>query len=203
MKYLKTYEGIYSENLDKIKNEIIDKIISVMDKWNMPLLLIGQEIDGKIYGDIIKKKGEYIVSVEDDNDFIYKNLQELNASILNDICSEYIFSPEYHLEYLADNGHYDIILHIMEIEDKITFTKNIFIGFGEAEKYKDTTNKEEFQDLLFSKFPDAFKPFLKAIKHCEDNCESWGRDCGDIIKIHPNIKKKYSHLFDSEELGLL
>ncbi|MCK9445455.1 hypothetical protein M0Q50_01010 [bacterium] len=202
MKKLKTFES-YIQKLDEIRKDIIDKFEDCFKKWELKTFIISKENKKKtiLFNDINRNKSidklylDFEMYDKGDNSYKLHNLSLVDIDILSevyDICENMnAFNGSYHLDFLATKNELNSFMKIMECENDLTFDKYIFLSFGEDSSYNDNVNTYEFQKLLFSKFPEANKPFQEAIY--EMNGE---------IKINDKIKNEFDFLFNMNDIGL-
>lgn len=202
MRYLQTYEK-YEQRLERAKKEIIKHFKDMFNKFDLPYLSLGMETEDNnpinfhfshlskdsvagitITYEIYLGPNNASESVDDER------LEDVPAEILirlYDACEkQHRFTYDYLLMDMTMSGEPDRFIGILEdyvnSDSKENLSKNLYLS-NLLDNEIDIENDFEFQDKILTLYPP-----IAATKE---------------IKFLPEIKKKYSDLFDSEELGLL
>ena len=198
MKYMKTFES-YGNKLEEMKKEIIDIFQDCFKKWKLKTFTIAMDTEDNTqidyyFSHINKENNKLIVDYEiytrDGTINVSEDINDTPANIvirLYDLCEEkHRFTGSWLLETLGMSGEKESFIAVMKDFDNLDFYDNwILDSFAETEKIQEINNDFNFQDILLSRHPNA-------VKHKYTS-----------FKFLPEIKEKYKHLFDSNELGLL
>lgn len=208
MNKLKTFES-YKTLLDNSKNEIIEKILNIIEKWRLPYFSIGSEYDNYLFESIEKKDGKWVLTYEYYINGVTKSTEKELYSIspailieLDDVCErDDRYKPEHHLETISENGELDVFINILKVvKEPIDFSGWMFSSFGESGDYEDTVNTYKFQDTLFSTHPESVGVFIKEM----EDSERRGKEHNYVpIKLNKRIEKKYKWLFQNNDIGLM
>lgn len=196
MKYLKTYESeklvkYYSEykDIEKKFREEVKNIIKKFFEENPEVSSIDnidynfvENIDNQGWNQNINNVNNIISSIEK-----YNKEQILLIANFHNTESFIKFIIKNKINILKEDEHEDTYLeHEDTYLEALMYEQNT-IKFGLLLKNK------EWQDFQLTEFPESIKVFKKNTKISR---HIW-------TMLLPEIKEKYSDLFDSEELGLL
>lgn len=201
MKIVKTFEGYIDDKIKSLKK--LKKFIDFMEKYKLKYFTIGNtDPDENYQFEYIEKTSdgydiEYIDYTQEEQVVLrgkrYKEkevkcgLLELPNKVVDALmkaCGDVRFTIEYHLEMIA--GNIDEFITVLKIHKKpIEFSTWIFGQILENDE-QERGNSFEFQDILFSTHPEAYKTFI-------DECFDIRGDY-EPLKVHPKILKKYKNL---------
>lgn len=203
MEYLKLYED-YNALIDEAKKELIEKMMSFIKKYDFERLFLNIEENDKFYN--ILDKGGFL-NYEDyktTESEIVINIKNLNVSFLKEMyesCDEgQVFTVERVLEMSANIDEFKSILK--NTKEPIEFNAWMFGVYIESDK-QDEINNYDFQKLLFETHPESISVFLEEIKSNMKILKENPKLNWEPIKLDDKIKEEYSHLLDSNELGIL
>jgi len=192
MKIVKTFEGYIDDKIKSLKK--LKKFIDFMEKYKLKYFTIGNTDPDENY------QFEYIEKTDDGYDIEYVDytqgeekevkceLLELSNKVVDALfttCDDgHRFTIEYHLEIIA--GNIDEFITVLKTYKKpIEFSTWIFSQIIENDE-QERANSFEFQNILFSTHPEAYKTFI-------DECFDIRGDY-EPLKVHPKILKKYKNL---------
>ncbi|MCF7866771.1 hypothetical protein K9M18_05035 [Candidatus Woesearchaeota archaeon] len=197
MENLKTFEGYIDDKIKSLKK--LKKFIDFMEKYKLKYFTIGDtDPDENYQFEYIEKTSdgyeiEYVDYTQGDSKDITCGLLELPNNVVDALfvtCDDgHRFTIEYHLEMIA--GNIDEFIEVLKIhKEPIKFSTWIF-GLILENDQQERGNSFEFQDILFSTHPEAYKSF---IDECFDSLVRSKKHNFEPLKVNPKILKKYKNL---------
>jgi len=218
MRYIKTYEN-YEPNLDKLKElskkleelkketkiEVFKELDKFFNYYNINILNIGYHFD--IWNDsdkvinIRKDTKGYKVDTENYNndsieiyniDTLTKILEFIKELTIEDIIFSTAIVNVYKAKELLKKHDFDLEIGInIENEQLPLIDNDLYLTY----RYKNIDNVYNLVNI-----PDIQRKILN--EYGKEGFDFLMDNKGNI-KIDPKIKEEFSHLFDSDELGLL
>lgn len=179
------------------KEKINKKIKQLFKKYDLPYILISNEIDdyqinsfNKINDDIFLDYEYYYKDINGKwHSYVkHEKIEDVKPTLLmiiwDFIEEKELLDPAVLLESLQGD-HIESFKKILKVtKNKINFTSWIWELFSESDNQKEL-KRGNFQELLFKTHPEAVESFLTA----SDELASRGYDTG--VKIQPYIINKY------------
>ena len=212
MKTLKLYEGFIEEQqiVFNTKKDIIKRFIDLIDEYELPYLIIGQDINDYHYAEIIIKDNDYILVYEN-----YDTKEQFKTKIF-DVPLERLS------ELINYMGRHDIlsVAAILEMYTDIKVFINILkkykgkIENGNAwyflEKVDEendpndegnftTMNSFKFQDLVLTNHPELIDGLIDAV-NSEYNKGELDHKPLTPLKINEKAKKKHKKVFEDYKM---
>jgi len=194
---MKLYENFVSEMRDSInfKLNVIEEYVNYMDKYDLEYLLVFLEndtyniltmnhhdADDTYHVEIeCHENGKYIQEKSGYVTFDY-NIDVEMFKILDD-GKKNILDIERTIDDAYDSKYFYNILKSSDLTN-VKISDNIFVNFDEETKFMNT---EEFQELLFSKYPKLAKAFMSFI----DSKSNYAK-----IELLPVMMDRYPELYE-------